>query len=158
MRRTLSARLALLCTAALAWPARADAPDPALPAPVPVQQECAACHVVFPPGLLPEASWRRLMGSLGTHFGTDASLDAPTRRAVERWLVDNAGTSRRVQRDPTPPPQDRITLSAWFQRKHHEVAAATWTHPAVRSAANCAACHPQAERGDFDEHAVRIPR
>ncbi len=158
MHRTLPARLALVCAAALAWPARADAPDPALPAPVPVQQECAACHVVFPPGLLPEASWRRLMGSLGTHFGTDASLDAATRQALTAWLVANAGTYEKLRRQPAPPPDNRITRSPWFLREHREVRAATWALPAVKSAANCAACHTQADQGDFSERRLRIPR
>ena len=48
---------------------------PALPK---YQQECAACHLAYPPGLLPAASWQRLMSNLPRHFGTDASLDAAT--------------------------------------------------------------------------------
>ena len=43
-------------------------------------------------------------------------------------------------------------------REHDEVPAATWKLPAVKSAANCAACHTQADQGDFNEHNVRIPR
>jgi len=42
------------------------------------QQECAACHLAYPPGLLPAASWQRPMGNLPKHFGTEASLDATT--------------------------------------------------------------------------------
>ena len=38
-------------------------------------QECASCHVAYPPGMLPAASWARLMSGLGQHFGTDASFD-----------------------------------------------------------------------------------
>ena len=66
------------------------------PARVPVlrkyQQECAACHMAYPPGLLPAASWQRLMGSLDKHFGTDASLDAASVREISGWLKSNAGT------------------------------------------------------------------
>ena len=54
------------------WPiAQADdrtAPVPLLPK---YQQECAACHTAYPPGLLPAASWQRLMGGLGKHFGVE---------------------------------------------------------------------------------------
>lgn len=116
------------------------------------RQECSACHVPYPPGLLPAASWRRLMGSLPQHYGTDASLDAATRQAISTWLEAHA--SRRA----AEPPQDRITRGAWFLREHREVPAGTWQRPAVRSAANCAACHAGAAGGDFDEHQVRIPR
>ncbi len=129
------------------------APGPAL---IPkYKQECAACHVAFPPGMLPAESWRRLLGNLPHHYGTDASLDAATVNELATWLGANAGTYRRVREVP---PEDRITQSAWFIRKHDEVPAAVWKRPAVKSAANCAACHTQADQGEFNEHAVRIPR
>jgi hypothetical protein len=119
------------------------------------KQECAACHVAYPPGLLPAASWQRLMNNLPRHFGTDASLDPAATKALSSWLVANAGTSKRAREVP---PEDRITRSAWFIRKHDELSAATWRLPAVKSAANCAACHTGADQGDFNERNVRIPR
>jgi len=119
------------------------------------QQECAACHVAFPPGMLAADSWRRLLGNLPHHYGADASLDAATVNELATWLGANAGTYKRVREAP---PEDRITRSAWFIHKHDEVPGAVWKRPAVKSAANCAACHTQADRGDFNEHAVRIPR
>ena len=63
-----------------------------------------------------------------------------------------------MARDPSPPPQDRITRSAWFLREHGEVRPATWALPAVKSAANCAACHTRADQGEFRERDIRIPR
>jgi mono/diheme cytochrome c family protein len=119
------------------------------------KQECAACHVAFPPGMLPAESWRRLLSNLPHHYGTDASLDAATVNELATWLSANAGTYRRVREAPL---EDRITRSAWFIRKHDEVPAAVWKRPAVKSATNCAACHTQADQGDFNEHTVRIPR
>jgi hypothetical protein len=120
------------------------------------QQECASCHLAYPPGLLPAASWQRLMGGLERHFGTDASLDAESATLITRWLVANAGTGRRVS--ATPPPEDRITRSAWFIHKHDEVAPSVWKRASIKSAANCLACHPGADRGDFEEDRVRIPK
>ena len=110
---------------------------PPLPA---YQQECAACHLAYAPGFLPAASWQRLMGQLNQHFGTDASLDAATQISIAGWLQSHAGTYKRVT--DTPAPQDRITLSPWFVRKHREVATEVWKRPAIKSAANCSACHP----------------
>jgi hypothetical protein len=120
------------------------------------RQECGSCHVPYPAGMLPAASWRRVMDNLPRHYGTDASLDSATAAELSRWLAEHAGTYRRAAQEP--PPQDRITRSAWFLRKHDEVPAATWKLPAVKSAANCTACHSQADQGDFNEHRVRIPR
>ena len=125
---------------------------PALPQ---YQQECAACHIAYPPGLLPAASWQRVMNNLPHHYGTDASVDAATLKELSAWLAAHAGTGSRVG---VAPPEDRITRSAWFVRQHDEVPAAAWKRASVKSASNCAACHAQADQGDFDEDRVRIPR
>lgn len=158
-RSTLPALLACLLAAG---PSASRADDDRRAAPVPLhpayQQECASCHLAFPPGLLPAASWRRLMDNLPRHFGTDASLDAPTLQQLNAWLAANAGTHKKVARDPAPPPQDRITRAPWFVHEHDEVRPATWALPAVKSAANCAACHTRADQGEFRERDIRIPR
>ena len=124
---------------------------PTLPA---YTQECAACHVAYPPGLLPATSWQRLMVGLDRHYGSDASLDAATVAQLAAWLEANAATGRRGREAP---PDDRITRADWFVREHREVPAAVWRHPAVRSAARCEACHTDADRGRFSEHALRVP-
>jgi mono/diheme cytochrome c family protein len=141
---------------ALAAPPQARADGRAIVTPLPQYvQECGSCHLAFPPGALPAQSWQRLMRDLPNHFGTDASVDAATRKALTDWLTANAGTWKRVAEAP---PQDRITTTAWFRRKHDEVAPATFKRTSVKSPANCAACHPRAEQGDFDDDRVRIPR
>jgi len=148
--------------AALALGASVRADDGPRAPPVPplpkYQQECAACHIAYAPGLLPAASWQRLMSALPRHFGTDASLDATTVREISGWLAQHAGTAKKVRRDPTPPPEDRITRAAWFTREHREVPAPTWKLPAVKSASDCAACHIRADEGDFSERNIRLPR
>ena len=146
----------VLALAALAlWPAaRADGPlmpRNVLPA---YTAECAACHLAYPPGMLPAPSWRRIMGGLDRHFGTDASLDAATVQQVGQWLQDHAGTSKRVREQP---PEDRITRSEWFVRKHREIAPSVWTLTSVKSAANCAACHGGADQGRFGDGELRVP-
>ena len=133
--------------------AYADSPQRVAPLPK-YQQECAACHLAYPAGLLPAGSWKRLMGSLDQHFGTDASLDAASVREISGWLQTHAGTYKRVAEEP---PQDRITRSAWFVRKHDEVQPAVWKLPSVKSAANCAACHTGADQGDYDDDNLRMP-
>ncbi len=152
-----SAWLGLIAAFSLAGTAAADDSRPSRQAPLlpKYQQECTACHLAYPPGMLPAASWQRLMNNLPRHFGTDASLDAATTKEIAAWLAANAGTYKRVREQP---PEDRITRSAWFIRKHDDLSAATWKLPAVKSAANCTACHPQADQGDFNERQIRIPR
>ena len=135
--------------------AHADSPAPRV-TPLPVyQQECASCHIAYPPGMLPAASWQRLMGGLSKHFGTDASLDPASQADIAAWLKSHAGTDRRTSEAP---PQDRISKSSWFVGKHDEVSASTWKRASVGSPAHCVACHAGAAKGDFNEHAVRIPK
>lgn len=143
--------LASAASAALA-DSRAMPADSMLPA---YRQECAACHMAYPPGMLPAASWNRMLGRLDQHYGSDASLDPALVRQIGTWLEAHASTYKRVREQP---PQDRITRSAWFERKHRELDAAVWQRTAVGSRANCMACHTRADRGDFDDDRVRIPK
>jgi cytochrome c553 len=114
--------------------------------------ECGACHVAYPPQLLPARSWQAIMGGLDKHFGTDASLDPKAAAEVTSFLERYSGRDRGVTAT------NRITDTAWFRRKHREVPVGAWRHADVKSAANCGACHRAAERGNFDEHGVRLPR
>lgn len=156
-QRSLLRVLAAALLATLWLPARADGPGPRPPLLPKYEQECAACHIAYPPGLLPALSWQRLMNSLDAHYGTDASLDAASVQEIAQWLAQHAGTYKRVAEAP---PENRITRSAWFLRKHRadEVPPELWRHPAVKSAANCAACHSQAAQGRFNERDIRLPR
>lgn len=119
------------------------------------QQECAACHLAYPPGLLPRRSWIRLMNNLESHFGSDASIDLKEVQEISVWLDANAGTYKRVRAEPK---DDRLTESDWFVRKHRKIEAEVWLRDSVKSKANCAACHTQAERGNYDDDAVTIPK
>jgi len=117
--------------------------------------ECGSCHLAYPPALLPAPAWKRMLAGLERHFGTDASVDAPSAAAIAAYLESNAGRGRKRGADSGTL---RISETPWFTRKHDEIAAATWRKPQIKSAANCGACHQGAERGDFDEDRVRIPR
>ena len=129
------------------------------------QQECASCHLAYSPALLPRVSWQRMMGGLEQHFGENASLDPATQADILRFLEANAADSGRsrmgdkvMQRTDKNAAPLRITATRWFVKKHDEVPRATWARKSVGSAANCAACHRQAEKGVFDEDTVRIPK
>lgn len=121
-----------------------------------LQQECGSCHVVYPPQLLSAASWRAVMAGLDKHFGTDASLDATTRSEILNYLQANAG---RRDTSAAGKPLLRISQTRWFVREHgEELRPESWRNPAVKSAANCSACHTASERGDYSERSLRIPR
>lgn len=129
------------------------------------KNECSACHMAYPPALLPERSWRKMMAGLGKHFGQDASLDAASTKEITDFLVENsaerAGGKRAKKVLGSLGPNEaplRISETAWFVRKHDEVAPQVWKRAKIGSPANCSACHPGAEQGSYSEHQIRIPR
>ncbi len=127
--------------------------------------ECASCHMLYHPGLLPERSWRKMMAGLDRHLGENAALDAPTRAEIEQFLAANSADksgSRRSQRIVQSIPANdtplRVSDTRYFLGKHDEISSATFKRKSIGSAANCMACHRGAEQGNFAESQVKIPR
>ncbi len=117
------------------------------------KEECGACHVAYPPQLLPAASWQAVMSGLDRHFGVDASLDAQTARHIAAFLEKSSAPARAGTAVVT-----RITDTRWFRREHDELGADVWKRPEVRSRANCTACHMRADAGDYSGRTRRVPR
>jgi len=146
--------------AALLLPLSAYADKLSVPADAPpaFQAECASCHLAFPPQLLTADAWRRVMASLDKHYGDNAGLDDKTRRSIEDFLVRHAGSDKKVGAGGTAVGDlPRLTATPWFKRKHHEVPRADWSHPKVKSPANCAACHTRAGEGSYREREIVMP-
>lgn len=146
--------LALPLLAVLAPAARADSRMPPATNETWVA-ECGGCHLAFAPHLLSGESWRRVMAGLERHFGTDASVDERAAGEISTFLERHAAVrpGRGAPRGDAP----RISRTPWFMHEHREIAPSVWKRTAIRSPANCAACHRDAERGDFSERGVRIP-
>jgi mono/diheme cytochrome c family protein len=120
------------------------------------QTECSACHMAYPPGTLPAASWKEMMGTLDKHFDSDASLDEATIAEILPFLEQNAAPARKA--DSGAKPVLRITETGWFKHEHDEISPATWKRDSIKSASNCMACHTSADKGNFDEDSIRIPK
>ena len=148
--------LALAFSGAVLFSPTVQAGDKVLTADNPTwRAECTTCHLAYPPQLLDAESWRALMAGLNRHFGVDASVDTKSAAAIGDFLERHAG-NRRKYADGRP--VLRISETRWFRREHDEVAASVWSRPTIKSAANCAACHREAERGDYAERNIRIPK
>lgn len=144
---SLLAVLAASPTMAAKMPMPADAPKS-------YEAECASCHMAYPPGLLSAKSWQNVMAGLNKHFGTDASIDEKDKTEITNWLKSNAATKQKYSELA---PDNRITKTTWFIRKHDEVRADVWKRAGVKSPANCGACHTGAAEGVFSEKNVSIP-
>jgi len=130
-------------------------------------RECAACHFAYLPGLLPAASWKRLMTNLDDHYGEDASLSDPKTIAeisdfLQRYAADNSDARRSRQimaslKNSNPAPAS-ISEIPYIRHKHREIPQRMIEgNKQVRSLSNCIACHDQADRGVFTERGLKIP-
>lgn len=130
-------------------------------------EECSACHFAFPPGFLPERSWKLLMAGLEDHFGDDASLDEEDVQQILTFLQNNSADqsvykrSRKVMASldnaKTPTPL-RITKVPYIADKHHLIPKKyILDNEKVKSLSNCNACHQKSDKGIFDDDTVLIP-
>jgi len=142
-----------------ALPASGVRPVPHLPT---YAEQCGACHFAFPPTLLPAAAWTSLMSHLDRHFGENASLDAASVTAIRAYLVDNAAESSdslpaHMFRQVDPADPERITATAYWQRRHRSIPEATFRSAAIGGKAMCSACHHDAAEGAFAPQQIHIP-
>lgn len=150
--------IALVLAAVLSGHAEGSERVPPVTDPV-VKKECGSCHMVFPPQFLPRRSWQQLVDTLADHFGENASLAEGPRRAVLDYLVANAADGSRAGREgskfgqsvPATQTPLRITEVPRWAREHRKVRPERWTDPAVKSKANCVACHTAAEQGLYED-------
>ena len=158
----LNRSLLMLALAACAMGAQAkyngeDRGKPVMPSEInaKMQAECSGCHMAYPAGLLPAASWKKLMAGLEKHFGTDASLSPQDTNEITSYVLKYASNRGTSSAAPL-----RITDGEWFKNKHDssEITPAIWKRESIKSQGNCSACHQGAERGDFNEHRIRIPQ
>jgi hypothetical protein len=123
-----------------------------------VKEECGSCHIAFAPSMLPASSWQRMMGNLKNHFGEDATVDEDVAAKITRYLVANAADNggrpygdKLLRGTSASNAPLRITELPTWVKEHRKVPEWEWQHKEVRTKANCAACHADAERGYYDE-------
>ncbi|GAB4176040.1 MAG: cytochrome b/b6 domain-containing protein [Rhodocyclaceae bacterium] len=126
--------------------------------------ECGSCHLAFHPSLLPARSWQALFAGQESHFGEVLGLDGATTAELLGFATKNSAdagmteASFKIARSiPQREAPLRITETGYWKKKHAKVPESAWRQAEVRSRANCAACHLDAERGTFEDAAMRIP-
>lgn len=110
------------------------------------RKECGACHMPYPPALMPARSWEKIIGALPNHFGEDASLPEPTRLKILAYMTGNAGDApkgnawfmTRVKKADTPA---RITEMPFWRAIHGGFSPASFKRRGVKKPGNCLGCH-----------------
>jgi hypothetical protein len=133
------------------------------------KESCGECHYAYQGGLLPKASWEKMMlvDELGDHFGEVADLEEGDRIKILNLLVANAADtsiykrSSKITRSLATKPdvvELRITNVPYIKRKHKDLKDKhVKFNPKVKSMINCNACHRSIDKGIFDDDTVLIP-
>lgn len=117
--------------------------------------ECAACHTAYLPQFLPSRSWKSIMGGLSNHYGVDATVSKEDLAFLAGWLEAN---SARSGKRSEVPPDNRITESRWFKKEHREIGPSVFARASIKGPSNCQACHVFADKGNFNDDNIQIPR
>ena len=118
-------------------------------------KECGSCHMAYQPQFLPKRSWDKMMNTLDGHFGADASLDGNDFKTIQNYLLTHASKNDNIT-DTKGSLTLRISETSSFKREHREIKRKMVTQPAVKSFANCNACHTQATSGNYSERTIKI--
>lgn len=165
-RKAMALALALAVSGFAAWWFTGAPPAGAPLRDDPVwRSECSSCHVSYHPSLLPARSWRALLAQQDQHFGSDLGLDAQTLASLQTYAVANAAELQQTEAayrlgtsiPPNVTPM-RITETPYWLRKHRGIDPIEWKLPWIKSRANCAACHRDAESGLYEDDAISVPR
>ncbi len=120
------------------------------PANATYEAECGACHLAYPAGFLPAASWSAIMATLPDHFGEDASLPPEQTTEIADYLQANAGRGPQGLDSANPPL--RISELPWFVGEHgSKLVARAKADPKIGTMSDCIACHRGAAQGIFED-------
>ena len=126
--------------------------------------ECASCHTLYPPTLLPKKSWNRLMADLENHFGDDASLEYSDTQNILRYLLDNSAeystseASVNILKSMQNKDTIAITKTPFWKNRHQSIDSKYFKSSNVKSRANCKACHIDIENGLVEDNSIKIPK
>ena len=125
------------------------------------EKECAACHILYPPNLMPKKSWELMMGDLENHFGDDASIDEESNKNILAFLVKNSAETSTMQASwnflNSIGDKDIIALTktTFWEKKHKDIPKELFENKEIKSKANCKACHSDIEKGLIENENIK---
>jgi len=123
-------------------------------------EKCGDCHKIYPPYLLPEKSWQRVMGGLENHFGeeiTEANITQLQRASILAFLRENAAEHSR--REAAVKVMDSlgdlrpkaITKTPYWRETHKNIPRSVFQEEKIKKRSNCIACHKDFDKGNLDD-------
>lgn len=126
-------------------------------------KECASCHTLYPPSVLPKKSWELIMADLENHFGDDASLDVESNKNILAFLLKNSAENSTMESSfkflQSIKNQDIIAMSktTYWEKTHKDLPKEIFNNEKIKSKANCKACHIDIEKGLIEDENIKNP-
>jgi hypothetical protein len=124
--------------------------------------ECSGCHLAYPPGILPTASWDRMLGEQHEHFGEDLALSGAKLAVLRDYMLQTPAASWsawKLQRSAAASgaPQ-RVSEVAFWRHAHHDVPDSAFRPPTSAGRHDCEACHFDAQSGIFHPRMIHMSK
>ncbi len=128
--------------------------------------DCGDCHKTYPPFILPEKSWKRIMDGLDDHFNekiTDQNISQAARASIRKFLYANSAekSTREVSVKMMQSIGDRNPKSTskvmYWRETHADIDPSVYKRESIKDRANCSACHKDFEYGNLDDINIHIP-
>lgn len=124
-------------------------------------KECASCHTLYPPHILPQKSWIALMQNLENHFEDDASLSYKDNKSILDFLIKNSAenSTQEVSVNILDSIKNKdiiaVTHTTFWKEKHKNIPKEIYNHQQIKSKANCKACHSDIEKGLIEDDKIK---
>lgn len=124
-------------------------------------KECSSCHILYPPHLLPNKSWRKLMSNLDNHFGDDAWIVPEDNEKILSYLLKNSSEnstrkeSFKILNSINNKDIIAISQTSYWKKEHKKIPKEVFNHSEVKSKANCKACHINIEKGLINNENIK---
>lgn len=123
-------------------------------------KQCGDCHKVYPPFLLPEKSWKRIIDDLDNHFGeeiTEANITKPEQASIREFLYANSAehstreASVKIMNSLGERRPKAITKTPYWRETHKDIPLSVYKDKKIKDKSNCVACHKDIDLGNLDD-------
>jgi cytochrome b len=123
-------------------------------------KKCGDCHKVYPPFLLPEKSWDKIMNDLDNHFGeeiTEANITASQQSLIRDFLKENSAehstreVSVKVMDSLGARRPKAFTKTPYWRETHKNIPRSVYKNKKIKDKSNCTACHDGIDEGVLDD-------
>jgi cytochrome b len=129
-------------------------------------EKCGDCHKAYPPFMLPEQSWNRIISGLDNHFGekiTDANITQAEQNSIRNFLIARSAehSSKEISFKVLETLGDlypkSITKTPYWRETHAQIPPETYKRRSIKDKSNCFACHKDFEYGMMEDTYIKIP-